>query len=130
MRIYISFLYIFVKIIIGDSMLDFIINFGKTEFLILLAMIPEIILGIIIYKKDVVEKEPISLLIKLFLCGISSSFIALLFEIYLERFLSLFSINKYVFLLIKSFFTIALVEELVKWLFTYVICYNKKEFCP
>lgn len=90
MRIYISFLYIFVKIIIGDSMLDFIINFGKTEFLILLAMIPEIILGIIIYKKDIVEKEPISLLIKLFLCGISSSFIALLFEIYLERFLSLF----------------------------------------
>lgn len=128
MRIYISFLYIFVKIIIGDSMLDFIINFGKTEFLILLAMIPEIILGIIIYKKDVVEKELISLLIKLFLCGILSSFIALLFEIYLERFLSVFSINKYMLLLIKSFFTIALVEELVKWLFTYVICYNKKEF--
>lgn len=47
-----TFLFIyFVKIIIGDSMLDFIINFGKTEFLILLAMIPEIILGIIIYKK-------------------------------------------------------------------------------
>ena len=46
-------------------MLDFIIKFGKTEFLILLAMLPGIILGIIVYKKDIVEKEPLKLLTEL-----------------------------------------------------------------
>lgn len=50
-------------------MVDFIVNFGKMDFLIILAMLPSIILGFIIYKKDVVEKEPVSLLIKLFLFG-------------------------------------------------------------
>ena len=38
-------------------MINSIIDFGKTDLLILLAMIPSIIIGIIVYKKDIVEKE-------------------------------------------------------------------------
>ena len=48
-------------------MANLIFNFGKTELLILLAMLPSIVIGFIIYKKDIIEKEPIKLLLKLFL---------------------------------------------------------------
>ena len=43
-------------------------NNGR-NLLILLAMIPSIIIGIIVYKKDIVEKEPFSLLLKLWCKG-------------------------------------------------------------
>ena len=66
-------------------MTNFIINFGKTELLILLAMLPSIVIGFIIYKKDIIEKEPIKLLLKLFLFGILSTGVALFLEIYAEK---------------------------------------------
>lgn len=109
-------------------MINFIINNGKTELLILLAMIPSLIIGFIIYKKDIIEKEPISLLLKLFLLGILSTGVALFLEIYTEE-LFPFSLNNNILsILFRSFVIISFCEELVKWLFTYVICWKNKNF--
>lgn len=109
-------------------MADFVVNFGRIDFLIVLAMLPSIILGFIIYKKDVVEKEPIGLLIKLFLFGILSSGVALFLELYGERLFPFVAQNNVFSIFIRSFFIIGLSEELVKWLFTYVICWRQKAF--
>lgn len=109
-------------------MINFINNNGKTELLILLAMIPSLIIGFIIYKKDIIEKEPISLLLKLFLLGILSTGVALFLEIYTEE-LFPFSLNNNILsILFRSFVIISFCEELVKWLFTYVICWKNKNF--
>lgn len=109
-------------------MLDFIIKFGKTEFLILLAMLPGIILGIIIYKKDIVEKEPIKLLSKLLFYGVLAAGVALFLELYLEKFFDMFNFGKFISIFIKSFLIIGLSEEAVKWFITYYVCFNDKEF--
>ena len=109
-------------------MLDFIIKFGKTEFLILLAMLPGIILGIIVYKKDIVEKEPLKLLTKLLFYGVLAAGVALFFELYLEKFFDMFNFGKFINIFIKSFFVIGLSEEVVKWFITYYVCFNDKEF--
>lgn len=109
-------------------MTDFIMNYGKTDLLILLAMLPSIIIGFIIYKKDIIEKEPIRLLIKLFVFGMLSTGVALFLEIYAEKIFA-FALNPGVInVLFKSFVVISLSEELVKWLFTYVICWRDKNF--
>lgn len=60
-------------------MANFIVNFGRTDILILFAMLPSIIIGFIIYKKDVIEKEPFILLVKLILFGVLSAGISLFF---------------------------------------------------
>lgn len=109
-------------------MTNFIMNYGKTDLLILLAMLPSIIIGFIIYKKDIIEKEPIRLLIKLFVFGMLSTGVALFLEIYAEKIFA-FSLNPGVInVLFRSFIVISLSEELVKWLFTYVICWRDKNF--
>lgn len=109
-------------------MLDFIIKFGKTEFLILLAMLPGIILGIIVYKKDIVEKEPLKLLTKLLFYGVLAAGVALFLELYLEKFFDMFNFDNFINIFIKSFFVIGLSEEVVKWFITYYVCFNDKEF--
>ncbi len=109
-------------------MKDFIIDFGKTDLLILLAMLPAIIFGFVIYKKDVVEKEPLKLLIKLFIFGILSAGVALLIEVYAENIFTFASKENIIGIAFKSFLIIGLVEEGVKWLFTYFLCWHQKEF--
>lgn len=107
-------------------MVDFVTNFGRTDVLILLAMLPSFIIGFIVYKKDVIEKEPVLLLLKLFLFGALSTGVALFFEIYMQK---IFSFNNDVFnMFFRSFIIIGLCEELVKWLFTYVITWKQKNF--
>lgn len=112
----------------GDSMTNFIINFGKTDLLILLAMLPSIIIGFLIYKKDVMEKEPPRLLLKLFLFGILSTGIALFLELWAQKIFP-FSLNDGVFnIFFRSFIIISICEETVKWLFTYCVCWHNKNF--
>ena len=109
-------------------MTNFIINFGNTELLILLAMLPSIVIGFIIYKKDIIEKEPIKLLLKLFLFGILSTGVALFLEIYAEKIFPFSLQSNIIGILFRSFIIISFCEELVKWLFTYVICWKDKNF--
>lgn len=107
---------------------DFILNFGKSEILILLAMLPAFVIGFIIYKKDVIEKEPFLLLLKLFLFGVLSTGVALFLEIYMQKIFAFSQETNFLSILFRSFIIIALCEELIKWLFTYVITWRGKNF--
>lgn len=96
--------------------------------LILLASLPAIILGFIVYKKDIIEKEPLRLLIKLFFFGVLSSGVALLIELYVGKVVDNVFTNEILNVIVNSFIVIALSEETVKWLFTYILCWNNKDF--
>lgn len=98
--------------------------------LVLAAILPSIVLGLIVYNKDN-EKEPLKLLIKVFFGGIGAIIITLLIsDLLFDIFPSLeYSQGEGIIkLLIYTFLGIALVEEFSKWLFTYSIGYKSKEF--
>lgn len=92
---------------------------------------PVILLGLFIYVKDK-NKEPIKLLIKLFLAGIASCFLVLLISLNLLSYFPIFSADPETLnlleLVIQIFIGVALIEEVSKWLLTYIISYNHKEF--
>ena len=99
---------------------------------IIAAILPVIIIGIYIYKKDK-NKEPTGLLIKLFIGGIASTIITIVLGSIVELFLpnlvadNIAKLNT-LELIIYAFISVGLVEELSKWIITYIISYNNKEF--
>lgn len=101
----------------------------KTLFLLIISILPVFLIGYYLYKKDK-NKEPKSLLIKLFLGGISSCiaviFISVfldLFPVFGDEFNNLNIVEKF----ISVFIGVALIEEICKWLIVYGIGYNSKE---
>ncbi len=95
------------------------------------SIIPTIIIAIFIYKLDK-HKEPLKLLIELFIGGILSTFIVLLLTISLRLiYPNITIINNSISsirLFINIFITIGIIEEFSKWIITYKISYNHKEF--
>lgn len=94
--------------------------------LLYLAILPSILLGFYIYKKDNIEKEPTSLLIKTLISGILGGVIVILLSL-------IFGIPKYNYqtpieILFYSFVLVSLIEEAVKFILFYLFCYKKKEF--
>ena len=99
--------------------------------LLFLAVIPVIVICTYIYLKDR-NKEPWSLLIKLFVLGISSCFLVLmisgvLFEIlpFMNKdtaYMTFFEVMAY------AFIGVALIEELCKWLMVYIGSYTNKAY--
>ena len=80
-----------------------------------LALLPCILLMIYIYKKDKVEKEPIRLLILVFIAGIISTIPAMIFEDIGDGILlCLFNENSVTYAAL-SMIVVALVEEIVKF---------------
>ena len=101
------------------------------EFLLFLSVLPSIALGVMIYKKDIVEKESPGLLFKLFLGGaIGSVILTLLLSTVLEPIIPYLedSNNNFIYLAITTFFKVALVEEFSKWIFLKKITWKNKEF--
>ena len=101
------------------------------EFLLFLSVLPSIALGVMIYKKDIVEKESPGLLFKLFLGGaIGSVILTLLLSTVLEPIIPDLedSNNNFIYLAITTFFKVALVEEFSKWIFLKKITWKNKEF--
>lgn len=101
------------------------------EFLLFLSILPSIALGVMIYKKDIVEKESPELLFKLFLGGaIGSVILTLLLSTVLEPIIPDLedSNNNFIYLAINTFFKVALVEEFSKWIFLKKITWKNKEF--
>ena len=101
------------------------------EFLLFLSVLPSIALGVMIYKKDIVEKESPGLLFKLFLGGaIGSVILTLLLSTVLEPIIPDLedSNNNFIYLAINTFFKVALVEEFSKWIFLKKITWKNKEF--
>ena len=96
-------------------------------FTFFIAIIPTILLGYFIYKKDILEKEPIGLLMLLFISGVISTLPAAAIEQLIMPFIEQISdYTAYIFTL--SFIGVALVEELCKALLTYEICWKNKNF--
>ena len=99
--------------------------------LFVLAIIPVVVILTYIYLKDR-NKEPWSLLIKLFVLGVASCFLVLfvselLFKIFpfMDKdtaYMTFFETMAY------SFIGVALVEEFCKWLMTFVGAYNHKAY--
>lgn len=102
-----------------------------SSLLFVLAIIPVVIILTYIYLKDR-NKEPWSLLIKLFVLGVASCFLVLfvselLFKVFPfmskdTAYMTFFETMAY------SFIGVALVEEFCKWLMTFLGAYNHKAY--
>ena len=95
------------------------------------AILPVILLLILVYNKDR-EKEPLSLLMQLFVLGMLSCGLVLLIS-YGYKFIFPFMGKKIqnmnqLEVFIYSFICVALTEEFCKWLMLYFRGYNNKEF--
>lgn len=96
---------------------------------LIIAVIPSILIGLFLYKRDLVEKETKGLLGKLFLGGCLSAILVIIITLIMSM------ISPYeaepsntLKLIIHAFITIALVEEISKFLFAYLISWHNKEF--
>ena len=94
---------------------------------LLVAVFPVILIGIYIYKKDK-QKESSKLLFKLFVGGVGSCFPAVVIGLLLDGFLPSTEQMNFIQLFLYVFIVIALVEEISKWFFLYMISYNHSEF--
>lgn len=96
-----------------------------------ISVLPIILIGIFIYKKDR-QKESPKLLVKLFLGGIGSCFLVLIVSSILGLIFPILSADtkdlNAIELVIYVFIGIALVEEFCKWIMAYKISYNDEDF--
>ncbi len=99
--------------------------------LLFASVLPVVILALYIYNKDK-DKEPIGLLIKLFIGGVGSLFITVVFSMILGNFFPIIladtSTLSFTQLIFHVFFGVALIEEFSKWLILYHTSYNHYEF--
>ena len=95
--------------------------------LIIISILPVVLIGLFIYKKDK-EKEPLNLLVKLFLLGALSCLPAAIFECIVGLFFGDVNEMSLPLLFIYVSLGIAFIEELVKWIIVYRRGYNSKEF--
>ena len=100
------------------------------ELLFALALLPSIILGWIIWQNDKIEKEPTSLLIILFLCGVGSTIVTLLLSIfvYMIPLCNPETASRIIEHFVSAVIGVALVEEFSKWIFIKVVTWKNKEF--
>lgn len=94
---------------------------------IIVSILPIVLIGLFIYKNDR-RKESSKFLFKLFICGFSSCFPAVILELILSSFLPNMEYMNIYQIFLYSFFVIALSEELCKWFFVYKISYHHDEF--
>lgn len=98
--------------------------------LLILATIPVITILLVVYVRDK-NKEPLTLLIKLFLSGFLSCVLVLIISkaiSFLPFMQGTLDEKGFLDILLYAFVGVALVEEFCKWLMTYFIGYHHKEF--
>lgn len=99
--------------------------------LFILSILPVLIIGIYIYNKDK-EKEPLSLLAKLFFGGVGACFLSLLISFLLEILFPFFAVERSTLklseLFVSVFIGVALVEEFSKWVMVYRLSYYDYEY--
>lgn len=93
----------------------------------IIAILPVILIGIYIYKKDGI-KESSKLLFKLFIGGVGSCFPAAFIGMFLGNFFPSMENMNFIQLFLYVFIVVALIEELCKWFILYKISYNNNEF--
>ena len=94
--------------------------------LLLIAILPIMLIGSYIYRKDK-HREPKLLLLKFFVLGIIASILLITFYRIIPINLEIDNLNT-LELFIYVFIFVAFLEELFKWLFLYKLGYNNKEF--
>lgn len=97
------------------------------QLLLIVAIVPVIVLLKYVYKCDV-EKEPRSLLSKVFIRGCLTVIPSIIFEVIFSCFYDIDYINNYFILLVGTFLGVGLIEEFFKWLNIYKNTYNNIEF--
>lgn len=99
--------------------------------LFLVAVLPILFYGLFLYYKDK-HKEPLSLLLELFLCGVGSTFLVYIFTFILCLVFPFFTISyddlNLGELFIAVFVGIAFIEEISKYIFCYSVSFNHPEF--
>ncbi len=98
-----------------------------TIVLLIIAILPVYVIGYYIYHKDS-EKEPKKLLRKLFIFGVLSCIPAAIIEILLEPIFGAEEGRSLFMWFIYASLSIALVEELFKWLIVYKVAYKHEAF--
>ncbi len=98
------------------------------EFLILLAILPGIVVGLFIYKADQIEKEPKKELLKAFLFGIMAIFLTF-FLSYLFGVVDIeIHFDNWIEIFLYSFLGIALIEEFSKWFCSYLFLRKNQNY--
>lgn len=88
------------------------------EILLAAALLPGILFVIYLYRLDKIEKEPISLILKLLLAGLFAAVLAYILESLLENALFIiFDFPYTLFYIIDAFIVVGLSEELSKFIF-------------
>lgn len=90
------------------------------------AIFPVVVLCYYIYVKDI-NKEPGSLLAKIFALGFFSAIPVVIVELFLGQFFHIES-GSFFTIFLSTFISVALVEEGFKWFITKLVGYNNKEF--
>lgn len=100
--------------------------------LITICLVPSIFFMWFLYKQDKVEKEPINLLLTLFIGGISSCIISSLIIMTLKTYIPFLNDNIYSLnlmqIIIRILFVISMVEELAKFIIGYMIVLERQKF--
>ena len=96
-----------------------------------ISFLPVFLVGRYIYKHDR-NKEPMKLLVKLFVSGVGSCFLVLFISLIMGWIFPIFNADveslNLIELAIHVFIGIALVEEFCKWFMSYSISFNNSEF--
>lgn len=100
------------------------------QILLALAVLPSFVLLAIVYKQDRINKEPFSLLLKLFVIGATLVVIpAVIVETIGDKILSsIFYHDSIFYLILNNFFVIAVAEEGFKFLFLFLFTRKHKAF--
>ena len=103
----------------------------NTALMLFFATLPVILILVVVYNSDK-SKEPLPLLMELFVFGILSCFLVVVISNALEFIFPFIaketkSMN-FIEIILYAFLAVALVEELCKWLVVYIIGYHNKEF--
>lgn len=99
------------------------------KILIYAALLPALVLGIFIYKKDKADKEPLSLLITLLVSGVVICTPVISVGTAIQDLLqSIFDRNSLTYLFLKAFVEVAFVEEGFKWLALIIVTKDNKNF--
>lgn len=99
------------------------------QFLLTLALLPAALLMIYIYRKDKLEREPLSLILKLLALGAASCLPASALELGITWVIDQLGIrNVYFSIFLESFLVAALCEELMKFIFLRVMTWKHKSF--
>lgn len=103
--------------------------FGSTEFLLLLALIPGLLILFIIYTSDRIEREPIGLILKLVFFGVLSTIPAIILESIITKLIvEPLSFSQLTYAIANGFLCAALSEELVKLFFLRLGTWKRQEF--